>query len=85
MRSMVYSNTAKPLRPVCPKCSKKGINIWHAIDTFRSRQCRYCAWTEFNTFHFDGADWDNNGWRRTEADVERMHSYNGGDYGYVLD
>ena len=74
MRSMVYSNTAKPKRPVCPRCDKKGISIWRPVDTFRARDCRYCGYTEFQTFVCDD-NWRGT-WLRTSDDAERMASYN---------
>lgn len=75
MRSLVYSNTAKPKRPVCPRCEKKGISVWHTLDTFRDRKCRYCGYTEFQTFVI-GSDYRGN-WQSTESDKERGASYNG--------
>lgn len=76
MRSMVFSNTAKPLRPVCPRCEKKGISVWHTLETFRSRDCRYCGYTEFQTYVMEGWNFDGV-WTKTEADRDRMNSHNG--------
>jgi len=83
---MVYSNTAKPLRPVCPRCEKKGISIWHEIRTttfgiadtpVRDRDCRYCGYTEFQTYVIDHIDYSRSTWKATAADKERQASYNG--------
>ena len=76
MRSLVYSNTAKPKRPVCPRCEKKGISVWHTLDTFRDRKCRYCGYTEFQTFVMDYHSYRGN-WQTTESDKERGASFNG--------
>ena len=81
MRSMAYSNTAKPKRPECPRCSKKGIGIWHGVENwqgitdFRSRNCRYCGWTEFQTYVFE-RDFSGS-WQETIEDKARKESYNG--------
>ena len=86
MRSMVYSNTAKPKRPVCPRCEKKGISIWHGIKNwqgitdFRSRNCRYCGYTEFQTFVITPSNNWHGVWQTTAEDTERMESYNGGTW-----
>ena len=79
MRSYAYTNTAKPKRPVCPRCSKKGIGIWHGVKNwqgitdFQSRNCRYCNYTEFQNYVFD-----RHTYRGTwVTDTERMASYNG--------
>ncbi len=86
MRSLVYSNTAKPKRPVCPRCGKKGISIWHEIrtETFgiadtpvRDRNCRYCGYTEFQTYVINHIDYSDSSWRQTESDKKRQDSYNG--------
>lgn len=85
MRSLVYSNTAKPKRPICPRCGKKGISIWHEqrtttfgiIDTpTRDRNCRYCNYTEFQTYVINDRDY-RGAWMQTEADKKRQASYNG--------
>jgi hypothetical protein len=73
MRSMAYSNTAKPTRPVCPRCGKKGIGVWHTIDTFRDRNCRYCNYTVFENFIIEGHEFRG----RWVRDEDRMTSYNG--------
>lgn len=85
MRSMAYSNTAKPKRSVCPKCNKKGIGVWHTIETFRDRCCRYCNYTQFQTFDMGrGDDGLYRGtWTQTESDTDRMEGYNGGTYGDI--
>lgn len=78
MRSLNFSNTAKPSRPVCPRCGKKGIGVWHrpTVDsTMRDRSCRYCNYTEFQTYVF-GREFRGE-WLTTAADVERQNSYNG--------
>lgn len=63
----------QPTRKFCPRCSKKGIGIWHASVEFRTRDrfCRYCGFTEMQTYSYSGE------WRQTERDTERMASYNG--------
>jgi ribosomal protein S27AE len=85
MRSLVYSNTSKPTRPACPRCNKKGISIWHenrtttfgTLDTpTRDRNCRYCGYTEFQTFVMNERDFRGT-WKATAADLERQASYNG--------
>ena len=76
MRSLAYSNTAKPTRPVCPRCSKKGISVWHTIETVRDRNCRYCNYTEFQTYVFNDRDYSGT-WLTTDADKARQDSYNG--------
>lgn len=80
MRSRNFSNTSQPTRPACPRCSKKGIGIWHAIETFRSRDCRYCGYTEFQTLVINEDDWRGD-WRQTAADKERQASHNGQSHG----
>ncbi len=68
----------QPTRSPCPRCGKKGIGPWHANLEYRvrDRDCRYCNYTEMETFVID--DYSYHGqWYETDADNLRMTEYNG--------
>ncbi len=68
----------QPLRKVCPRCAKKGVGIWHVFSEHqtRDRACRYCGYTEMQTFVISDFSYSGE-WQQTESDTQRMASYNG--------